>query len=272
MDVLIIGHSGTIGRQLPPAERMAAQLHELLREDFPDRDVKIWVEPWRLLTESRLEELMMSVRDRKPDYVIVEPVSFWVSMPVLKYMMAWRSPGFAAPLARRFRRFRAQWYTWMHRHAPAAVFCLQNDFVGFVERRLLGAKPLLTVAEAMHMLDRLVWSAQRLESTEVVLLVEAPQTQSERLAGRSRKSQSTIRRHRPRGSDHLIAEFVAGLHALCERRHATCMETVGAREGDRGLDGHHSGPEKARQKAMQLRHAILAFERAVTSVTLAMDR
>jgi hypothetical protein len=262
LKVLIVGHSGTLGLLLPEPARLHNQLTEMLRERFPDQVVEVRTEPWRRLTDTRLAELIAEVERRQPDYLILQPVPFWVSFPLV-------DPSTLNGLLRRAyglfdgtRKANFSFEQWILRHGPAPLIPVFDTVLRWVERCVFGARPLFTVPEAIAAMERLIGAAKRSESTDILLLSKTLEGRRNSMRERSRRSRYVRQRFTPREYAQEEDRFVSELLALSPRHHLTFIETGVANDHGRAGDGFHAGPASARQKAIDICAAIVRREQA----------
>jgi hypothetical protein len=245
-------------------------LNDMLQEGMPSDEVTVDTEPWRILTPDRLNQLVDLIQERKPQYLVMQPVHFWVVTPILRIVGTgsptglWRVLDAARPLNRRLENW------LLDEEGSTALACAHQWLLSFLEQKILRAHPMFTVPEAIAATEWLVRAALKLESTQVIILGEARLERDGRFVGKSAKAQSVARRSRPAHTAHLAWEFDAGLREMAKRGLTTYVEGAHSNPEDRAGDRRHTGPERARLRAAQLCEAILQLESNVKQGSLAL--
>jgi hypothetical protein len=208
--------------------------------------------------------LLNRIEEQWPDYLLLAPTGVWVTFPLVAPTLMKRVPrllqGPVHQLVRMNRKldrhFSQKGWRWT---GPAYKAPL--NWLG----RLIGAKPLYTVPEALEALEEVILAAKRRESTDVLMLPRTalPQPDAKiddepHLERLSRNSD--FARVIPPAYVPLWNQFSEGVLSLCRKHRIPCVDIWSGQIVDESRDGYHPGPDTARQQAGLVRDAILKLD------------
>jgi hypothetical protein len=259
MKILLIGHSGTLGRGIPErSQRPAAMLNDLLLRHFPDKPVEIDVEGWNFLTPDRIDELVDLIGEQQPDYLILQPSTAWVVMPVVEQAIRRRLPVAFHGLLHKWARANYRVEKKMLFSAWPQLFNFYHGLVSSLGYRIFGAEPLYTIPQILTFLDRLLSAAKRREDMDVLVLGRTPWRHKPELERRNSNYHETL------------AELDSGMAAMCRRHAVTLVELQSSANmqelsedgGTLKYEGLHSTPEFKQRWVSKVANTIRDLEYA----------